>query len=214
MIKHSTNAVRPLPDDLADRIDLAAPLFADNGLDATRIDDLAKATGIPRATLYYYFPGKEHILAHLLSRTLRQMTAKLSDVAAEPGTGRERLTRLVREHLVFIGEHGPTYRLLFAELGRAASLVDIAAGVDLAIVSPIRQALRDGNNDGSLRVDDVSAASSVVYGAVLVTGMQHLLLGSKGNLGDRAEAVSKIILHGMGGQRELRQRRRTTTGGT
>jgi AcrR family transcriptional regulator len=214
MIKHSTNAIRPLPDELADRIDLAAPVFADNGLDATRIDDLAKATGIPRATLYYYFPGKEHILAHLLSRTLRQMTAKLSDVAAEPGTGRERLARLVREHLVFIGEHGPTYRLLFAELGRAASLVDIAAGVDLAIVSPIRQALRDGNNDGSLRVDDVSAASSVVYGTVLVTGMQHLLLGNKGDLGDRAEAVSKVILHGIGGQRGLRQSRRTTTGGT
>jgi AcrR family transcriptional regulator len=214
MIKHATNAIRPLPDELADRIDLAAPVFADNGLDATRIDDLAKATGIPRATLYYYFPGKEHILAHLLSRTLRQMTAKLSDVAAEPGTGRERLARLVREHLVFIGEHGPTYRLLFAELGRAASLVDIAAGVDLAILSPIRQALRDGNNDGSLRVDDVSAASSVVYGTVLVTGMQHLLLGNKGDLGDRAEAVSKVILRGIGGQRELRQSRRTTTGGT
>ena len=214
MIKHSTNAIRPLPDELADRIDLAAPVFADNGLDATRIDDLAKATGIPRATLYYYFRGKEHILAHLLSRTLRQMTAKLSDVAAEPGTGRERLARLVREHLVFIGEHGPTYRLLFAELGRAASLVDIAAGVDLAIVSPIRQALRDGNNDGSLRVDDVTAASSVVYGTVLVTGMQHLLLGNKGDLGDRADAVSKVILHGIGGQRELRQSRRTTTGGT
>lgn len=214
MIKHSTNAIRPLPDELADRIDLAAPVFADNGLDATRIDDLAKATGIPRATLYYYFPGKEHILAHLLSRTLRQMTATLSDVAAEPGTGRERLARLVRAHLVFIGEHGPTYRLLFAELGRAASLVDIAAGVDLAILSPIRQAVRDGNNDGSLRVDDVSAASSVVYGTVLVTGMQHLLLGNKGDLGDRAEAVSKVILHGIGGQRGLRQSRRTTTGGT
>jgi len=81
-------------------------------------------------------------------------------------------------------------------------------------VSPIRQALRDGNNDGSLRVDDVSAASSVVYGTVLVTGMQHLLLGNKGDLGDRAEAVSKVILHGIGGQRGLRQSRRTTTGGT
>ena len=85
MIDRSATAVRPLPDELADRIDLAAPVFADNGLDATRIDDLAKATGIPRATLYYYFPGKEHILAHLLSRTLRQMTATLSDVAAFVG---------------------------------------------------------------------------------------------------------------------------------
>lgn len=198
MTRSSATAVRPLPDELEDRIDLAAAVFADNGLDATRIDDLAKATGIPRATLYYYFPGKEHILAHLLDRTLRQMTAKLSAVAAEPGTGRERLARLVHEHLVFIGEHGPTYRLLFAELGRAASLVDIAAGVDQAIVSPIRRALRDGNNDGSLHVDDINAASSVVYGTVLVTGMQHLLLGSDADLGDRADAIWNVILLGIG----------------
>ncbi|MGY6501057.1 MAG: TetR/AcrR family transcriptional regulator [Acidimicrobiales bacterium] len=200
MIQQSPSTVRPLPDELADRIALAAPVFADNGLDATRIDDIAKSTGIPRATLYYYFPGKEHILAHLLSRTLQQMTRRLSEVSAEPGTGRERLARLMREHLLYIGEHGPTYRLLFAELGRAASLVDIAAGVDLAILSPIRQALRDGNLDGSLRVDDVDAASSVIYGAVLVTGMQHLLVGGPADLGDRVAALSNVVLHGIAGE--------------
>lgn len=198
MNQQSTNAIRPLPDDLAERIDLAAQVFADNGLDATRIEHLAKATGIPRATLYYYFPGKEHILAHLLSRTLRQMTVKLSAAGAEPGTGRERLARLAREHLVFIGGHGPTYRLLFAELGRAASLVDIAAGVDLAIMSPIREALRDGQRDGSLHVDDIGAATSIVYGAVLITGMQHLLIGSDRQLEDRATALLGVILSGIG----------------
>ena len=207
MNQQSTNAIRPLPDDLAERIDLAAQVFADNGLDATRIEHLAKATGIPRATLYYYFPGKEHILAHLLSRTLRQMTATLSDVAAEPGTGRERLARLVRAHLVFIGEHGPTYRLLFAELGRAASLVDIAAGVDLAIMSPIREALRDGQRDGSLHVDDIGAATSIVYGAVLITGMQHLLIGSDRQLEDRATALLDVILSGIGATPKPRRSR-------
>ena len=87
MNQQSTNAIRPLPDDLAERIDLAAQVFADNGLDATRIEHLAKATGIPRATLYYYFPGKEHILAHLLSRTLRQMTVNVPTVrSARPSS--------------------------------------------------------------------------------------------------------------------------------
>ena len=73
---------------------------------------------------------------------------------------------------------------------------------------------RDGHNDGSLHIDDVSAAASVVYGAVLVTGMQHLLLGTSGDLANRADAISNVILRGIGGKPTPRQSRRTTTGGT
>ena len=193
----SFTAVRPLPDGLAERIDLAAAVFADNGLDATRVDDLAKVTGIPRATLYYYFPGKEHILAHLLSRTLGQMTARLTAAARLPGTGRERLTRILREHLSFIATHGPTYRLLFNEMGRVASLVDIAGGVELAIISPIRQALRDGEADGSMRVADLNVAAAAIYGAVLVTGMQHLLAGGRRSVDSRANALLDVIFNGL-----------------
>ena len=91
----TASAVRPLPDDLAHKVSLAAEVFAERGLDA-RIDDVAKATGIPRATLYYYFPGKEHILAHLLSSTLVEMAERLGAAAAAEGSGRQRLEAVVR----------------------------------------------------------------------------------------------------------------------
>ena len=191
------SVVRPLPADLVERVDRAAEVFADNGLDATRIDELAKVTGIPRATLYYYFPGKEHILAHLLSRTFAQMTVALDAAATAPGSGRDRLEGLVREHLGFIASHGPTYRLLFVELGKAASLIDIAAGVDRVILAPLRSALRDGARDGSLSVDDVGAAASVVYGAVLVAGMEFLLVADDRSVQARADAVLAIVLGGL-----------------
>lgn len=195
------SAVRPLPDGLADRMDLAAEVFADKGLDATRIEHVAQATGIPRATLYYYFPGKEHILAHLLSRMLRQMTGKLAAAVAAPGNGRDRLARLVREHLVFIGEHGATYRLLFAELGRAGSLVDIAAGVDRAVMSPIRLVILEGQADGSLRFSDLTAATSMVYGAVLATGLQYLFIDDGQSLEELSESLILQLLTGLGSTR-------------
>ena len=197
MTASAPTAVRPLPAELAERVDRAAEVFADHGLDATRIDELARVTGIPRATLYYYFPGKEHILAHLLARTLTQMTSALDAAVAEPGNGRERLERLATEHLRFIASHGPTYRLLFAELGRAASLVDIAAGVDRAILAPVRAALREGSRDGSLRVDDVGVSAAVVYGAVLVTGMELVFAGAEPTVDDRANKMLAVVLGGL-----------------
>ena len=190
-------SVRPLPDDLLELVDLAAPVFADKGLDATRIDELASVTGIPRATLYYYFPSKEHILAHLLSRTLQKISVRLAEAAELPGTGRERLTRVVHAHLGFISDNGPTYRLLSRELGRVAPLVDIPAGVDNAILAPIRGALQDGANDGTLRVSDCSTASSVVHGAVLVVGLQRLVSGSAISIEEQADTLLEMLLTGF-----------------
>ncbi len=193
----SSSAIRPLPDDLAEKVGLAAEVFAEHGLDATRIDEVARVTGIPRATLYYYFPGKEHILAHLLSATLSEMTVRLEAAVGGDGSGRERLERVIRAHLEFIGSHGSTYRLLFAELGKAASLVDIAAGVDRAVLAPMRAALRAGDEDGSLRVVDVPAAASVVYGAVLVAGMEYLLVAGERDLDGRAASILQVVFDGL-----------------
>lgn len=44
-------------------VSTAARLYASQGYDATRLDDIAEALGVTRAALYYYFPaGKNEIL--------------------------------------------------------------------------------------------------------------------------------------------------------
>lgn len=197
MIAGPAVTVRPLPSDLAEKLAGAAELFAEHGLDATRVDEVARVTGIPRATLYYYFPGKEHILAHLLVSTLSEMATRLEAAASTDGTGRERLERVIRGHLSFIAERGATYRLLVAELGRAASLVDIAHAVDRAIKAPLRTVLRAGADDGSLHVADVRAAASVIHGAVLITGLEQLLVpGDRAD--DPADAILAVMFEGVG----------------
>ena len=62
--------MRELPVQLATKLYGAAELIADQGLDNTKIDDIAEASGVPKATLYYYFTGKEEILAFLLKDLL------------------------------------------------------------------------------------------------------------------------------------------------
>ncbi|MEP9383405.1 helix-turn-helix domain-containing protein [Nocardioides sp. KR10-350] len=54
--------MRKLPSKLASKLYGAAELIADRGLDATKIEDIAEATGIPKATLYYHLEGKNAVL--------------------------------------------------------------------------------------------------------------------------------------------------------
>lgn len=47
-------------------IDVTLVLFADKGFHETSVDDIAKAAGVSRATLYQYFDGKDQLFVELL----------------------------------------------------------------------------------------------------------------------------------------------------
>ncbi|MEW6474258.1 MAG: helix-turn-helix domain-containing protein [Actinomycetota bacterium] len=62
--------------------------MAERGYDETRMEDLAEATGAPKATLYYHFSGKEAILAWLLRSALSAVGEAVAEAAAGRGTAR------------------------------------------------------------------------------------------------------------------------------
>lgn len=51
----------------------AQVLFSEKGFDATRVDDIAKAAGINKALIYYYFKNKDDILTHLIQLLFRDI---------------------------------------------------------------------------------------------------------------------------------------------
>src|SRR4051812_28933414 len=57
-------------------IDAAARVFARRGYDATTVDDLVEATGLPRGSLYHYTSGKQDLLIQLHSRFIRPLLAQ------------------------------------------------------------------------------------------------------------------------------------------
>jgi TetR/AcrR family transcriptional regulator, cholesterol catabolism regulator len=73
-------------------------MLAAGGEDALQMKDLSQRAGVSVATLYRYFPAKDHVLLGIL---LRNYTAALARISAEAATGatpRERVTvHLLRE---------------------------------------------------------------------------------------------------------------------
>src|SRR4051812_1211981 len=50
-------------------VEVALQLFAEHGVQATIVDDIAQSVGISRATLYQYFASKEEIFRELLEES-------------------------------------------------------------------------------------------------------------------------------------------------
>ncbi len=61
---------RPAEEREAQIIDAAFTAFAANGLDETRLEDIARLAGVAKGTIYLYFPNKEALFREMILRTI------------------------------------------------------------------------------------------------------------------------------------------------
>ena len=68
----------------------------ERGFDAASMEDVARAAGITKASIYHHVPSKEALLARGLDRALAALFGVLDEPAARSGSARERLATIVR----------------------------------------------------------------------------------------------------------------------
>ena len=81
--KSPDDAFRPA-GDFGQR-DGGGDLIADQGLDGTKSEDIASVAGISKATLYYYFDGKEAVLSHIFGVLLDALGDAVNGAVDGPG---------------------------------------------------------------------------------------------------------------------------------
>lgn len=195
--------MRPLPQGMRDKILRAAELFAEHGLDATKMEDVAAATGVPKATLYYYFEGKEDILAFLFVWILDELAHAVDEALASAGTAAERLRAVVAAHLGVIEAFPAASRALQFDLGRAGRSPAIVERTDAAFVRPVAALLREGAHDGSLReVAHPRLVATAILGAVTTTGLNALTTDAKRSIAQVADDLTGFVLRGVAGWTE------------
>ena len=86
----------------------AATLFMEKGISQTSMDDIAKAAGYSKATLYVYFESKEEIVSVLVLDSMKGLCAYLSsDIQRQESTREE--YNLICQELVRYQEEYPFY---------------------------------------------------------------------------------------------------------
>lgn len=190
--------VREVPSSIAQKVLAAGELFAERGLDQTKVEDVAEVTGIPKATLYYYFAGKEEILAFLFRDMLMEAADAVAIAIESDGNARERLLAVIEAQLQMMSEQPAVCRALIADLGRAARLPDIGEALTNAFYTPVETLLRDGAADGSLRtVDDPLATSVAIFGAIVISGLSHLVIGAGLPVREVVERLTELLFVGL-----------------
>ncbi len=72
----------------------ASELFSEKGITATSMDDIAKAAGYSKATLYVYFENKEEIISVLVMESMKKLYSYISTALARQQNTKERYRQI------------------------------------------------------------------------------------------------------------------------
>ncbi|EUA09800.1 bacterial regulatory s, tetR family protein [Mycobacterium kansasii 662] len=190
--------MREVPPQIAERLPAAAELFAESGLNETKIEDVATATGIAKATLYYYFAGKEDILAYLLEDALGEIADDVAAVVHADGTGAERLSGVIGAQLRVMARRPAVCRALIGELGRAARMPVIAEMISSAYYQPVEALLIAGASDGSLVAQhDPRSVAIALFGAVTTSALTYLITDDTLDEALVARSIHTVMFDGL-----------------
>lgn len=118
-----------------DRIlDAAAELFAGRGVESVGMNDIARAAGCSRATLYRYFENRDALHAAYVHRHARAINQQLAKLVARIADPRKRLVAALTHAL----------RLVRENPALAAWFTDSAIGAQAAEGSEVVQAMTAG----------------------------------------------------------------------
>jgi AcrR family transcriptional regulator len=77
-------------------VDAALHLFSETDYDAVQMDEVARAAGVAKPTLYRYFPTKESLFIEGIERILCELQDDVEAVAGAPDPAAEALLGVVR----------------------------------------------------------------------------------------------------------------------
>lgn len=103
---------RPATDARQRVLDSATVVFARRGYSGASVQELLRATGLSKPTLYYYFGSKEGLFRAVLDFAYDESYRRLESAARSPGSVEQRLAALVKALFSFTREYRELCRLV------------------------------------------------------------------------------------------------------
>ena len=185
------------PEDLAQKLIDASGQFGGTGLDVS-MDQVAQAADVPRATLYYYFSGKEDIVDFYLSHKLDSVSVAMEKAAASEGTVIDRLGGAVRAVLHAMAAQPALCTELPEALRRAqANFSEIAMKAETVMRQPLRTLLIEGDTNGELDVPDIELTIDAIHGALSQVALIRLMQDGELDADAVADSLVPLIISGI-----------------
>jgi AcrR family transcriptional regulator len=196
-------------DRRAELLDIAAELFAERGLRATTVRDIADAAGILSGSLYHHFDSKEAMVDEILRGFLDDLFARYQAVLDEKLSPRATLEAIVVASFEAIDQHHAAVAIYQAEARHLVTQKRFGYIRDRLVEfrNLWHDVLGSGVADGSFRADlDVELAYRFLRDTVWVCVGWYTPGGAIG-IDTVAEQYLSIVLDGVTARRRPTRRK-------
>jgi AcrR family transcriptional regulator len=97
----------------------ARRVFAERGFEQATMEEIARAAGVAKGTLYLYYPSKQDVYSAALQRSAVELAGRTA-AALEAAAGvEEKIHAFIAAELRYFEEHRDFFRIYDSEFGRA-----------------------------------------------------------------------------------------------
>ena len=190
-------------------LDAAERLIGVLGYSKTTMDDVAKAAGIGKRTIYVHFPSKEEVVLCTIDRIVDRLVLRLRDHATAPGSAAARVRAMLVERVLFrfdsVRDYSHGLDELFASL-RPAYLA--RRGRYFTAESDVfAEVVRAGHASDEFDAPDPSAVAEALLlatNSLLPYALSARELGRRVDVEARIGRVADLLLFGLSRGRKPR----------
>lgn len=158
-------------------LDRAVSLFLDQGYAGTSMADVARATGIQKASLYHHFASKEALFIACVTEGYAGALQRLEDIRADPGLTDAARIRSAMAEIYRVNLTTPVGRMapMIAEV--AQTIPEIARAFHGGFITRhyalVTGMIEDGIARGSFAPLDTLGLKKMIFGPVIMLAMER-----------------------------------------
>ncbi|MCW2665780.1 MAG: TetR family transcriptional regulator [Frankiales bacterium] len=184
---------RPARHSLDELLALVVQEFNARGYDATSMEDLARATGLTKSSIYNHVSGKEELLRLAVARAVDALFAVLDEPVAGPAV--DRLEHVVRRSADVLADQLPYVTLLLRVRGNTEAerwALERRREFDRRLSALVRAAI----DEGDVRADlDPRLVSRLLFG--MVNGVVEWYRPGTHSASDVGDGIVALAFEGL-----------------
>ena len=188
----------------AEILNAARKLFAHKGFNEASVEEIARAAGVAKGTVYLYYPSKRDLYWQALKGGLVAMCEDLEKQVRAAGSTESKIRVFMAAKLRYFDENRDFFKIYYSEFGNAllqqAWVQEDFEQYHFRQMRLLAEALREGMRNRTLRNLPVDETAFAILNLTRGVITQRLLEWTRNRLEDDIEFMFDLTWKGLAGK--------------